>query len=83
MAAEPENGHPMYEDRIVADPAILVGKPIVRGTRISVELVLDHLAENPDVHDLLAAYPGLSIDDEQACLAYARAVMIGEAGRAH
>ena len=75
MATQRANAHPMYEDRIVVDPAILVGKPVVRGTRISVELVLDHLAENPDVHELLAAYPGLSMDDVKACLAYAKALV--------
>ncbi len=40
MLTEPERARPTYKDRIVVDPAILVGKPIVRGTRISVELVL-------------------------------------------
>ena len=78
MATERANVHPAYEDRIVVDPAILVGKPVVKGTRISVELVLDHLAENPDVHELFAAYPRLSIDDVKACLAYAKALVGGE-----
>jgi uncharacterized protein (DUF433 family) len=67
-----------YLDRIVVDPAILVGKPIVRGTRISVELVLAHLAENPDVTELFEAFPHLTIDDVKACLAYAEAVLEGE-----
>lgn len=58
--------------RIVTDPKILVGKPIVKGTRIPVELVLAHLAENPDLDDLFAAYPRLTLDDVKACLAYAR-----------
>jgi uncharacterized protein (DUF433 family) len=67
-----------YGDRIVVDPQILVGKPVVKGTRISVELVLGHLAENPDVQDLFAAYPHLSIEDVKACLAYASALVGGE-----
>lgn len=62
---------PTY-DRIVTDPRILVGKPTVRGTRIPVELVLAHLAENPDLPDLFAAYPRLSLEDVKACLAYAQ-----------
>jgi len=61
----------IYQDRIVTDPAILVGKPTVKGTRIPVELVLSHLAENPDLHDLFEAYPRLTIEDVKACLAYA------------
>lgn len=60
-----------YADRIVQDPAILVGKPVIKGTRLSVELVLGHLAENPDLDELFAAYPRLSVDDVKAVLAYA------------
>jgi uncharacterized protein (DUF433 family) len=60
-----------YGERIVSDPAILVDKPIVKGTRIPVELVLKHLAQSPDLGELLAAYPRLTVDDVRACLAYA------------
>jgi uncharacterized protein (DUF433 family) len=67
-----------YEDRIVVDPEILVGKPVVKGTRIPVELVLGHLAQNPDLADLFAAYPHLTVDDVKACLGYARALVEGE-----
>ncbi len=62
----------LYEDRIVVDPEIMVGKPVVKGTRIPVELVLAHLAETPDIADLFAAYPRLTLDDIKACLAYAK-----------
>ena len=62
-------------DRIVTDPKILVGKPVVKGTRIAVELVLARLAENPDLDDLLAAYPRLKRRDVQACFAYARRLL--------
>ena len=64
---------PLYHERIIQDPAIMVGKPVVKGTRIPVELVLGHLAHNPDLDELFAAYPHLTIEDVQACLAYARA----------
>lgn len=50
-------------DRVVQDPAIMTGKPIVKGTRIPVELVLEHLADNPDLDELFAAYPRLTIED--------------------
>ena len=66
---------PMYKDRIIADPEIMVGKPVVKGTRIPVELVLAHLAENPDLEDLFAAYPRLKLDDVKACLQYAHAAV--------
>ena len=69
---------PLYTDRIITDPGILVGKPVVRNTRIPVELVLRHLAENPDTTELLAAFPRLTIDDVKACLAYAQALVEGE-----
>jgi uncharacterized protein (DUF433 family) len=62
-------------DRIVRDPKILVGKPVVRGTRIPVELVLKHLAHNPDLNELFAAYPRLTVEDVKACLAYAGALV--------
>ena len=57
--------------RIVQDPAILVGKPVVKGTRIPVELVLAKLAANPDLNELFPDYPRLTIDDVRACLNYA------------
>jgi uncharacterized protein (DUF433 family) len=62
-------------DRIIQDPEILVGKPIVRGTRISVELVLGKLAANPDLDELFADYPRLTLDDVKACLEYARTLV--------
>ena len=60
-----------YHDRIIHDPDILVGKPVVKGTRIPVELVLAKLAQNPDLGELFADYPRLTPDDVKACLEYA------------
>ena len=62
-------------DRIVKDPQIPLGKPTVRGTRIPVDLVLEHLAYNPDFTELFAAYRRLTVDDVKACLAYASRVV--------
>lgn len=59
-------------DRIVRDPAILAGKPVIRGTRIPVEVVLEYLAHNPDFSELFADHPRLTMDDAKACFAYAR-----------
>jgi len=67
-----------YKERITAEPKILGGNPVIRGTRISVSLVLEELAANPDVSDLLAAHPDLTRADVQACLAYAKAMVTGE-----
>ena len=67
-----------YKERIIQDPEIMVGKPVVKGTRIPVELVLQHLEENPDLEDLLAAFPRLTEEDVKACLAYARRAVRNE-----
>jgi uncharacterized protein (DUF433 family) len=67
-----------YRDRIVADPRIMVGKPVIKGTRIPVELVLKRLAQNPDVAALFEAYPHLTMDDVRACLSYAQALVEAE-----
>jgi uncharacterized protein (DUF433 family) len=60
-----------YKDRITINPHVMVGKPVVKGTRIPVELVVAHLANNPDLNDLFAAYPELTLEDVKACLAFA------------
>jgi uncharacterized protein (DUF433 family) len=69
-----------YEEHIIRDPNIMVGKPIVRGTRIPVEVVLGKLAENPDLEDLFAAYPRLTLEDVKACLTYAQ-TLVGKTRR--
>ena len=60
-----------YEEDITADPWIMAGNPVVRGTRIAVSLVLEELAQSPDINERLAAYPDLTRTDVQTCLAYA------------
>ena len=64
-----------WQDHIGIDPKILVGKPVVKGTRIQVERVIRHLAENPNLDDLFQAFPHLTINDVKACLAYAHATL--------
>ncbi len=71
MADEQQN----YKARITTNPAVMVGKPVVKGTRIPVERVVAHLANNPDLTDLFAAYPELTVEDVKACLAYAHHVV--------
>ena len=60
-----------WRDRIVSNPEILVGKPIVKGTRISVELILGWLANGWSFEQILESYPHITRDDIQAALAFA------------
>ncbi len=66
-----EQHTPTYQERITQDPDVLAGKPVVKGTRIPVELVLAKLSANPDTQELFQDYPRLTVDDVRACLAYA------------
>ncbi len=70
-----DDERPTYLDRIVRNPKIMVGKPVVKGTRIPVERVLQHLEETMDFEDLFRAYPRLTTDDVRACLGYARTTL--------
>lgn len=63
------------DDRITIDPKILVGKPIIRGTRIAVEFLIDLLAEGWSNQQILSNYPHLTQDDITACLRYAGSML--------
>jgi uncharacterized protein (DUF433 family) len=60
-----------WRERIIVDPKVLVGKPVVKGTRIAVELVIDLLARGYTKEQILEQYDHLTAEDIQACLAYA------------
>ena len=62
-------------DRITVSPDICNGKPVIRGTRITVQTVLEFLAAGDSIQDLLEEYPALKRDDVQACLDYASKLM--------
>jgi len=62
---------PSYRDFISSDPKILFGKPAIKGTRISVELILDELAGGTSLAELLENYPSLSLEAIYAALAFA------------
>jgi uncharacterized protein (DUF433 family) len=68
----------MADGRIVVDPRIMAGKPVVRGTRIPVDLVLKRLSQDLDLVTLFESYPRLTEEDVKACLAYASALVQGE-----
>jgi uncharacterized protein (DUF433 family) len=57
--------------RIRVNPKVMVGKPVVRGTRLTVEFILGMLAQGDSVEDILAEYPDLVKEDIQACLLFA------------
>jgi uncharacterized protein (DUF433 family) len=65
-------------DRIEVNPAVMMGKPVIRGTRIPVELIIRKLSEGATEADLLDAYPRLTRADIQAALAYAAASLAHE-----
>jgi uncharacterized protein (DUF433 family) len=67
-----------WQDRIVLDPAILTGKPTIKGTRIAVEFVVDLMARGWTIDDILREYDHLTADDIQACLAYASDMLQSE-----
>jgi uncharacterized protein (DUF433 family) len=64
-----------HHDRIVIDPDILVGKPVVKGTRLSVDFLLGLLAQGWSEPEILRNYPGLEREDLLACWAYASEVL--------
>ncbi len=61
----------MEAPAIVSDPAVMMGKPVVAGTRITVELILEKLAGGETVEDILAAHPGLTSAAIRAALRFA------------
>lgn len=65
-------------DRITSNPAILGGKPIIRGTRISIEFILDLLASGATGEQVISKYPQLTISDVQQALQYAAASVRNE-----
>lgn len=67
-----------WQDRIVIDPNVLVGKPVIKGTRIAVEFVVDLLGRGWTVEQILEEYDHLTSEDVQACLAYAGEILKSE-----
>jgi uncharacterized protein (DUF433 family) len=65
-------------DRIEIDPKVMMGKPVIRGTRIPVELLLRKLAEGATEADLVDAYPRLTREDIQAAIGYAADILAHE-----
>ena len=66
------------EERIVVNPKIMVGKPVIRGTRIPVDAIIKRLAEGMSVREIMEEYPNLKEEDIKAALEYAAKVVSGE-----
>jgi uncharacterized protein (DUF433 family) len=69
---------PDGQPRIALDPNVLTGKPVIRGTRLSVELIIGLMADGWSEADILAQYRGITHDDILACLSYARDTLSSE-----
>ncbi len=67
-----------YRDRISVSPEVMLGKPVIKGTRITVELILSKLADGADTEDVLESYPDLSREDILAALSYGAEVISSE-----
>ena len=64
-----------WQERIVVNPRILVGKPVVKGTRLAVEFIVGLMAQGWTEGEIVSNYPGLEAADIRACLAYAAATL--------
>ena len=67
-----------WRDRIEVNEAVLAGKPVVKGSRLAVEFLIELMARGWTEARILENYPGLTGDDLRACLAYAHEVLAGE-----
>ena len=64
-----------WRDRIVVNPDVLLGKPVIKGTRLAVEFIVDLLAQGWSEQDITENYPGVAHEDIAACLSYAGEVL--------
>ncbi len=67
-----------WQERITLNPDILAGKPIIKGTRIAVEFIIDLLSQGWSTDEIIRNYPGITLVDIQACLSYASANLKAE-----
>jgi len=67
-----------WQERIIVDPEILVGKPVIKGTRLAVEFIVELLAQSWPESEILRNYPGITHDDITACLKYGTSILKAE-----
>jgi len=64
-----------YKEKICISPDVMPGKPVIRGTRITVEFILKKMSEGKEIDDIISEYPPVQKDDIMACLAYSADVI--------
>ena len=64
-----------YREKIFISPDIMLGKPVIKGTRITVELIIKKLSEGMEINDIIHEFPQVTRDDVMACLAYSADVI--------
>jgi uncharacterized protein (DUF433 family) len=67
-----------YRERVVCNSGIMLGKPVIKGTRITVEIVLRRLSEGDDIEQIISSYPNLTKEDILAVLSYSADVISRE-----
>jgi uncharacterized protein (DUF433 family) len=67
-----------YHSRIASDPDILLGKPVIKGTRISIEIIIRKMSEGLSIDELLKAYPDITKEDINAALEYSADMLSNE-----
>ena len=67
-----------YRDHITSDSSIMLGKPVIKGTRITVEQIVRKLSEGATVNDLMEMYPSVTADDISAALLYTAELLANE-----
>lgn len=67
-----------WEKRIVFNPKVMVGKPVIRGTRITVEAVIGRVAEGMTLDEILEDFPYITKEDIKAAIRYAQSLVAGE-----
>jgi uncharacterized protein (DUF433 family) len=67
-----------WRERIVVNPEVMTGKPVIKGTRLTVDHVIELLAEGWTTDQIVEEYPGVTTDDVGACLAYASELVKSE-----
>lgn len=67
-----------WKQRISIDPSVLVGKPVIKGTRLAVEFIVELLSEGWTEDQILRDYPGITHEDVRACLSYAKEALQAE-----
>ena len=65
-------------ERIVVDPKVMAGKPVIRGTRIPVDAIIRRIADGMTIEEILEEYPNLTREDVKAALEYAERIVRGE-----